>query len=137
MHSAVITLPGDLPSVSLTGPNDSYIRAIEKAFPEVVITVRGNEVILRGDDESVKRVESLMANFLAVVRAGQPLSDDAVRRSISMILGDGNETPAEVLTLNILSSRGKTIRPKTVNQKRYVDAIDKNTVTFGLSLIHI
>ena len=132
MHSAVITLPGDLPSVSLTGPNDSYIRAIEKAFPEVVITVRGNEVILRGDDESVKRVESLMANFLAVVRAGQPLSDDAVRRSISMILGDGNETPAEVLTLNILSSRGKTIRPKTVNQKRYVDAIDKNTVTFGI-----
>jgi phosphate starvation-inducible PhoH-like protein len=132
MHSAVITLPGDLPSVSLTGPNDSYIRAIEKAFPEVVITVRGNEVILRGDVESVKRVESLMANFLAVVRAGQPLSDDAVRRSISMILGDGNETPAEVLTLNILSSRGKTIRPKTVNQKRYVDAIDKNTVTFGI-----
>ena len=132
MHSAVITLPGDLPSVSLTGPNDSYIRAIEKAFPEVVITVRGNELILRGDVESVKRVESLMANFLVVVRAGQPLSDDAVRRSISMILGDGNETPAEVLTLNILSSRGKTIRPKTVNQKRYVDAIDKNTVTFGI-----
>lgn len=49
-----------------------------------------------------------------------------------MILGDGNETPAEVLTLNILSSRGKTIRPKTVNQKRYVDAIDKNTITFGI-----
>ena len=49
-----------------------------------------------------------------------------------MILGDGNESPAEVLTLNILSNRGKTIRPKTVNQKRYVDAIDKHTVTFGL-----
>jgi phosphate starvation-inducible PhoH-like protein len=132
MHSAVITLPGDLPSVSLTGPNDSYIRAVEKAFPEVTITVRGNEILLKGAIESVNRVESLMANFLKVVRAGQPLSDDAVRRSISMILGDGNETPAEVLTLNILSSRGKTIRPKTVNQKRYVDAIDRNTVTFGI-----
>ena len=132
MHSAVITLPGDLPSVSLTGPNDSYIRAVEKAFPEVTITVRGNEILLKGPIESVNRVESLMANFLKVVRAGQPLSDDAVRRSISMILGDGNETPAEVLTLNILSSRGKTIRPKTVNQKRYVDAIDRNTVTFGI-----
>jgi phosphate starvation-inducible PhoH-like protein len=60
------------------------------------------------------------------------LSDDAVRRSIAMILGDGNETPAEVLTLNILSNRGKTIRPKTVNQKRYVDAIDRHTVTFGI-----
>ena len=101
MHSAVITLPGDLPSVSLTGPNDSYIRAVEKAFPEVTITVRGNEILLKGPIESVNRVENLMANFLKVVRAGQPLSDDAVRRSISMILGDGNETPAEVLTQNV------------------------------------
>jgi len=40
--------------------------------------------------------------------------------------------PADVLTHNILSSRGKTIRPKTLNQKRYVDAIDKHTVVFGI-----
>ena len=132
MERTVLTLPEDIPSVALTGPNDSYIRAIEKSFPEVAITVRGNEVILRGPTGSLQNVQKLMANFLSVVRAGQPLSDDAVRRSIAMILGDGNETPAEALTLNILSSRGKTIRPKTVNQKRYVDAIDKNTITFGI-----
>ena len=132
MPSALIKLPSDISSVSLTGPNDSYVRAIERAFPEVVTTVRGNEISLKGPADSVAKVERLVENFLAVVRAGQPLSDDAVRRSISMILGDGNETPAEVLTLNILSSRGKTIRPKTVNQKRYVDAIDKNTITFGV-----
>lgn len=132
MPSALIKLPSDISSVSLTGPNDSYVRAIERAFPEVVTTVRGNEISLKGPADSVAKVERLVENFLAVVRAGQPLSDDAVRRSISMILGDGNETPAEVLTLNILSSRGKTIRPKTVNQKRYVDAIDKNTITFGI-----
>ena len=47
------------------------------------------------------------------------------------MINDGS-SPAEVLTLNILSNRGKTIRPKTSNQKRYVDAIDKNTVTFGI-----
>lgn len=132
MPSALIKLPSDISSVSLTGPNDSYVRAIERAFPEVVTTVRGNEISLKGPADSVAKVERLIENFLAVVRAGQPLSDDAVRRSISMILSDGNESPAEVLTLNILSSRGKTIRPKTVNQKRYVDAIDKNTVTFGI-----
>ncbi|MFM7776455.1 MAG: PhoH family protein, partial [Actinomycetota bacterium] len=132
MERTVLTLPEDIPSVALTGPNDSYIRAIEKSFPEVAVTVRGNEVILRGPTGSVQNVQKLVANFLSVVRAGQPLSDDAVRRSIAMILGDGNETPAEVLTLNILSNRGKTIRPKTVNQKRYVDAIDKNTITFGI-----
>jgi phosphate starvation-inducible PhoH-like protein len=123
MDRIVLTLPSDIPSVALTGPNDSYIRAI---------TVRGNEVILRGSADGTERVKKLMQNFLTVVRAGQPLSDDAVRRSIAMILSDGNETPAEVLTLNILSNRGKTIRPKTSNQKKYVDAIDKHTVTFGI-----
>ena len=132
MDRTVLALPDDLPSVALTGPHDSYIRAVEGAFPEVSITVRGNEVILRGPGESNAKVQKLLSNFLAVVRSGQLLSDDAVRRSIAMILSDGNESPAEVLTLNILSNRGKTIRPKTVNQKRYVDAIDKHTVTFGI-----
>ena len=132
MDRIVLTLPSDIPSVALTGPNDSYIRALENAFKDVAITVRGNEVILRGSADGTERVKKLMQNFLTVVRAGQPLSDDAVRRSIAMILSDGNETPAEVLTLNILSNRGKTIRPKTSNQKKYVDAIDKHTVTFGI-----
>ena len=132
MDRIVLTLPADIPSVALTGPNDSYIRALESAFHDVAITVRGNEVILRGSAEGTERVKKLMQNFLMVVRAGQPLSDDAVRRSIAMIQSDGNESPAEVLTLNILSNRGKTIRPKTSNQKRYVDAIDKHTVTFGI-----
>jgi phosphate starvation-inducible PhoH-like protein len=49
-----------------------------------------------------------------------------------MLTGTGNESPAEVLTLDILSRRGKTIRPKTLNQKRYVDAIDAHTVVFGI-----
>jgi phosphate starvation-inducible PhoH-like protein len=132
MDRIVLTLPSDIPSVALTGPNDSYIRALENAFKDVAITVRGNEVILRGSADGTERVKKLMQNFLTVVRSGQPLSDDAVRRSIAMILSDGNETPAEVLTLNILSNRGKTIRPKTSNQKKYVDAIDKHTVTFGI-----
>jgi phosphate starvation-inducible PhoH-like protein len=62
-----------------------------------------------------------------------------VRRTVDM-LGDGEaderarigESPAEVLSLDILSRRGKTIRPKTLNQKRCVDAIDENTVVFGI-----
>ncbi|EUA87639.1 phoH-like family protein [Mycobacterium ulcerans str. Harvey] len=55
-----------------------------------------------------------------------------VRHSVAMLVGAGNESPAEVLTLDILSRRGKTIRPKTLNQKRYVDAIDANTIVFGI-----
>jgi phosphate starvation-inducible PhoH-like protein len=49
-----------------------------------------------------------------------------------MLTGTGDESPAEVLTLDILSRRGKTIRPKTLNQKRYVDAIDAHTIVFGI-----
>ena len=99
MDRIVLTLPADIPSVALTGPNDSYIRALENTFKDVAITVRGNEVILRGSAEGTERVKKLMQNFLTVVRSGQPLSDDAVRRSIAMILSDGNETPAEVLKI--------------------------------------
>jgi phosphate starvation-inducible PhoH-like protein len=66
------------------------------------------------------------------------MTEDAVERSIAMLKAsengesDGLETPAQVLTQNILSSRGRTIRPKTLNQKRYVDAIDQHTIVFGI-----
>ena len=50
MNRIVLTLPADIPSVALTGPNDSYIRALENTFKDVAITVRGNEVILRGSE---------------------------------------------------------------------------------------
>ncbi len=75
---------------------------------------------------------------MLVLRTGQPMTEDAVERSIAMLKAsesgesDGQETPAQVLTQNILSSRGRTIRPKTLNQKRYVDAIDKHTIVFGI-----
>ena len=49
-----------------------------------------------------------------------------------MLEQDTTERPAEVLTLNILSRRGRTIRPKTLGQKRYVDAIDQHTIVFGI-----
>ena len=49
-----------------------------------------------------------------------------------MLRSETTERPADVLSLNILSNRGRTIRPKTLNQKRYVDAIDRHTIVFGI-----
>jgi phosphate starvation-inducible protein PhoH and related proteins len=66
------------------------------------------------------------------VAGGQPLTPEVVRHSVAMLIGSGNESPAEVLSLDVLSRRGKTIRPKTLNQKRYVDAIDAHTIVFGI-----
>jgi phosphate starvation-inducible PhoH-like protein len=70
--------------------------------------------------------------MMVVIRSGQALTTDAVKRSIEMLAHDPIEHPAEVLSLNIVSNRGRTIRPKTANQKHYVDAIDENTITFGI-----
>jgi phosphate starvation-inducible PhoH-like protein len=67
-----------------------------------------------------------------MVRTGQGLTAETVERVIAMLRTETQERPAEVLSLNILSNRGRTIRPKTLNQKRYVDAIDKHTVVFGI-----
>ena len=118
--------------VSLIGANDANLRAIEAAFPSVNITVRGNEITLRGPHIDCIAIEKFFAEMLVVIRSGQMLTVDAVKRSIVMLGQEPAESPAEVLSLNIVSNRGRTIRPKTANQKRYVDAIDENTITFGI-----
>ncbi|SON61666.1 PhoH-like protein [Mycobacterium simulans] len=94
--------------------------------------VRGNTVTLTGEPADVALAERAITELVAIVASGQPLTPEVVRHSVAMLVGTGNESPAEVLTLDILSRRGKTIRPKTLNQKRYVDAIDANTIVFGI-----
>ena len=127
---ARITVPNSQPMVALLGAADEYLRLVEAAFPQVDVLVRGNVITLDGDATAVGVVETLVGEMLAMLRTGQALTAESVERSIGL-LRDGAR-PAEVLTANILSNRGKTIRPKTLNQKRYVDAIDENTVVFGI-----
>ncbi|MGR6970303.1 PhoH family protein [Streptomyces cynarae] len=135
--SAQITVPAQHPMVMVLGSGDSLLRVIETAFPGVDIHVRGNEISAVGDATEVALIQRLFAEMMLVLRTGQPMTEDAVERSIAMLRAGENgegapETPAQVLTQNILSSRGRTIRPKTLNQKRYVDAIDKHTIVFGI-----
>jgi phosphate starvation-inducible PhoH-like protein len=118
--------------VALIGVGDSNINIIEAGFPSVAMTVRGNEITLRGPHIDCIALEKLFAEMMVVIRSGQALTTDAVKRSIEMLAQDPVEHPAEVLSLNIVSNRGRTIRPKTANQKHYVDAIDENTITFGI-----
>jgi phosphate starvation-inducible protein PhoH and related proteins len=127
-----ITIPAGIAMVSLVGPNDSYMKILESAFPNIAITVRGNEIHASGAQPELKRFQEIISEFLILLRGGQVLSEDTVLRSLAMFNNDPQYHPAEVLSLNILSNRGKTIRPKTANQKRYVEAIDSNTITFGI-----
>jgi len=132
MERTLITVPGAISMISVVGPADSNLRVIESAFPQVSMTVRGNEVSLRGDAQECAQVENLFHELLVVIRSGQQLTPDAVTRAISMLRQIPQDHPGEVLSLNIVSNRGRTIRPKTANQKRYVDAIEENTITFGI-----
>ena len=127
-----IVIPSGVPMVSLLGTQDELLRAVERSFPRADLHVRGNELTITAEPADTALVERLFDELLAVVTAGQSLSADAVERSIGMLRQQTTERPADVLTMNILSGRGKSIRPKTVGQKRYVEAIDSNTVVFGI-----
>ncbi|MDT0323651.1 MULTISPECIES: PhoH family protein [unclassified Streptomyces] len=133
--TARFTVPAKHPMVTVLGSGDALLRVIEQAFPATDIHVRGNEISATGDEAEVQLVQRLFDEMMLVLRTGQPLTEDAVERSIAMLRGSegsGGTSPAQVLTQNILSNRGKTIRPKTLNQKRYVDAIDQHTIVFGI-----
>ena len=125
-----INVPPDL-VVGLLGSADENLRALEGLLT-ADIHARGNALTLSGEPADVALAERVVTELIAVVAGGQTLTPDAVRRSVGMVTGTGNESPADVLTLDILSRRGKTIRPKTLNQKRYVDAIDAHTIVFGI-----
>ncbi len=129
---ATIKVPNSVSRVSLLGSSDDVLRAIEQALPSVVFTVRGNEINATGPDEDVAVAKQLFGELLMVLRSGHAVTADSVERSISMLRTNNKVTPSQLLTAGILSNRGRSIRPKTLGQKEYVDAIDKHTVVFGI-----
>ena len=126
-----VTIPASIPMVNIVGPRDGFLRILERTL-DADVHVRGNEITLTGSPEGVTQGAEVLTEMVTIVRTGQGLTDDAVERIVGMTSDAGELHPAEVLTQNILSTRGKTIRPKTLNQKRYVDAIDQHTVVFGI-----
>jgi len=130
--SSTIVVPNTHPMVALLGANDENLRQFEKDFADVDVLVRGNEIHLSGEVTEIGLAEQVIAEMLSILRTGQSLTPDAVERSVAMLRSDRSLSPSQLLTANILSSRGKAIRAKTLNQKRYVDAIDHNTIVFGI-----
>jgi phosphate starvation-inducible PhoH-like protein len=129
VHTVVV--PTSVNMVALLGPGDEHLALIEQAL-EADVHVRGNEITLTGQPGEVALAERMLDELVTIVRTGQGLSPETVDRVITMLRAETSERPADVLSLNILSNRGRTIRPKTLNQKRYVDAIDKHTIVFGI-----
>lgn len=118
--------------VRLLGPQDRLLTSIQREYPDVEVHVRGNEIGIRGEASERLRVRRLIEELLELVRAGQDPTPTEVRSSARMIDADPESRPSELLGQVIVSSRGKTIRPKTEGQRAYVDAIDEHTVVFGI-----
>jgi phosphate starvation-inducible PhoH-like protein len=119
--------------VSLLGTRDELLKLIEAAF-ESTVFVRGNEITITGEQTDAERVARLFEELITLLGRGDALTADTVGRSIDIIRGDedGAARPSQVFGDAVLTTRGRPIRPKTLGQKKYVDAIRKNTVVFGI-----
>jgi phosphate starvation-inducible PhoH-like protein len=115
--------------VNLLGSRDELLRVIERSF-DADFHVRGNEITITGSQTESALAAELFEELIALLEGGAELTAGAVERIVPMLRRKSGVRPADVLTLDILSARGRTIRPKTLNQKRYVDAIDKHTIVF-------
>jgi len=126
-----VLVPGNHSMVSLLGTRDELLKLIEAAF-ESIVFVRGNEITITGEQADAERVARLFEELITLLEQGDALTADTVGRSIDIIRGDGAARPSAVFGDSVLTGRGRSIKPKTVGQKKYVDAIRKNTVVFGI-----
>ncbi len=117
--------------VILLGSGDELLQVIERDFA-ADIHVRGNEITVTGPEAETALVARLFDELTKLAAQGTELSVGVVEQTVSMLRKRPAARPDEVLTLDILSARGRTIRPKTLNQKRYVDAIDSHTIVFAI-----
>ena len=124
-----VVLPGAHLMAAFVGHRDVNLRMIEAAFPDASVVVRGNEITI--DGPQAHAAGRLCEELVVLLQQGHHLDEPSIRRSIEMMRD--NERPSRVLTDEIMrGAKGKPVRPKTAGQKRYVDAIRNNVITFGL-----
>ena len=124
-----VVVPGPHLMSALLGPRDQFLRQIEQQFPGTDVSVRGNEISVRGGDTA--QVGRLFEELVGLLEHGHELDERTIDRSIGMVRSD--EKPTEVLTHQVLrGAKGRNVSPKTAGQKRYIDAIRDNIVTFGI-----
>jgi phosphate starvation-inducible PhoH-like protein len=124
------TIPTDVDPSSATGVNDELLHIIEDAF-EARITVRGDSIEVCGDAIEVQELTSLLADLLKRAQQGEHTTPDYLIRAISLVR-EGEFAPSALRDDVLLTFRGKAIRPKTLGQKQYVDAVRANVITFGM-----
>jgi len=119
----------DAVAVELAGEQDSVLRALEDRLG-LSISLRGNRVILEGDDERVDAAAGVIAELSGIVRTGRELGPGAVEALASAV--ESHQPVSAMLDDVIWRHRQRVVTPRTAGQKDYVDAIRDNTITFGI-----
>ncbi len=114
----------------IVGEADCLLHLLQETF-NARITVRGNEIALDGDEVELQQLTALFGELIKMAQAGEEPTLDHLRRSIDL-LRHAEYSPSLLREDILLTYRGKAIRPKTAGQKKYVDAIRANTITFGI-----
>jgi phosphate starvation-inducible PhoH-like protein len=117
--------------VELLGERDVHLKQVEAAFPGVRIVARGNELDLGGPDGEAEVARTVIDELLILVQEGQRLDEDRVARVITLVKEDV-PSPSGIFTESVAVGRGRHVRPKTLGQKQYVDAVRDNTLVFGI-----
>src|ERR671930_529375 len=125
-----ILVPGNQPMVALLGQRDELLKLVEAAFDSQIL-VRGNEITITGPDGEAEKVGQLFEELLELLAPGHVLTESAVGQTIELIKGS-EARPSEVLGDRVLTTRGRSIGPRTLGQKRYADALRRSTVTFAI-----
>lgn len=129
-----LAIPDHLNPFHILGENDQALDALEREVPDVDIHVRGHRVNVRGGEAAVAKASAIVRSLIQIAQQGQQVTAEAVRRAADLH-GDSRRSAQHidsVLAHTVLSARGRTIRPKTMGQKEYIDAIEENTITFGI-----
>jgi phosphate starvation-inducible PhoH-like protein len=117
--------------IRVLGVRDTVLAQVELECPGVVIAARGNSIKLSGPPAEVDQALALVTDVIDLARSGIQVGAADVARA-ARIAQETGKPSSEFLSTPILSSRGRTIRAKTLGQKKYVDAIDANTIVFGI-----
>jgi phosphate starvation-inducible PhoH-like protein len=127
---ARLRVPGDR-LAGLLGERDALLRVVERGFPRARIIARGDELRITGDEHTAAQVKSVFEELLVLMAEGQQLDEDRVRRVVDLVKAQV-PSPAGVFTDGVPVGRGKVVRPKSLNQKRYLDEIRSDTVVFAI-----
>ncbi len=128
---ARLRVPSHHLMLDLIGESDRHLRQVESLLPGVLFVARGDEVVLSGSEEEVERARTVLSELLILVQEGHTLDEGRVVEVVKMVTDDV-PSPSGVLSDGISVGRGRLIRPKTLGQQKYMDAIRQNTLTFGI-----